>query len=181
MCSSDLFEFVQNSVLKGLIQNMVDEQVLVVENQGTLNRGGRVFIQARINKEYQVLGEDYKGYITLLNGHVGTSSVAIGTSNTRVVCGNTFQMAMADLGEKFRHHAGVNARVLESQAVLNFVDNAMHVYASKVQALADTRCTAGRFDTALEKIFAKRVEDIKQRDQLERLFRSGAGNDGSTL
>ena len=128
-----------------------------------------------------MLGEDYKGYITLLNGHVGTSSVAIGTSNTRVICGNTFQMAMAELSEKFRHHAGVNARVLESQAVLNFVDNAMHVYASKVQALADTRCTAGRFDTALEKIFAKRVEDIKQRDQLERLFRSGAGNDGSTL
>jgi phage/plasmid-like protein (TIGR03299 family) len=175
------YEFVQNSALKGLIQPMVEEQVLQIENQGTLNRGGRVFIQAKINKEYRVLGEDYQGYITLLNGHVGTSSVAIGTSNTRVVCGNTYQMAMADLSEKFRHNVGVNDRVLESNVITNYVDNAMRVYAEKVEQLAVTTCSMTTFDTALEKVFQKRVEDIKQREQLERLFRSGAGNEGRTL
>lgn len=172
------YEFVQNNVLKGLIAPMVEEGVLTVENQGTLNHGGKVFIQALINKEYRVLGEDYKGYITLLNGHVGTASVGIGTSNTRVVCGNTYKMANADLSEKFRHHAGVNERVLESTAVLNYVDNAMRIYAQHVDALATARCTAGKFETALEKIFEKRVDQIKQIDQLNRLFYAGAGNSG---
>lgn len=175
------YEFVQNDVLKGLVAPMVEEGILTIENQGTLNHGGKVFIQALINKEYQVLGEDYKGYITLLNGHVGTASVGIGTSNTRVICGNTFKMASSDLSEKFRHHAGVNERVLESTAVLNYVDNAMKIYSDRVEQLATTRCTAGQFEVALEKIFQKRVDQIKVVDDLNRLFYSGAGNSGKTL
>jgi phage/plasmid-like protein (TIGR03299 family) len=175
------YEFVQNNVLKGLIAPMVEEGILIVENQGTLNHGGKVFIQALINKEYQVLGEDYKGYITLLNGHVGTASVGIGTSNTRVVCGNTYKMASGDLSEKFRHHAGVNEKVLESTAVLTYVDNAMGIYANRVEKLATTRCTSGTFEVALEKIFQKRVDQIKQVDQLNNLFYNGAGNEGRSL
>ena len=175
------YEFVQNDVLKGLVTPMVEEGLLTIENQGTLNHGGKVFVQALINKEYQVLGENYKGYITLLNGHVGTASVGIGTSNTRVICGNTYKMASADLTEKFRHSAGVNERVLESTAVLNYVDNAMRIYSEQVEQLATTRCTAGQFEVALEKIFQKRVDEIKVVSDLNRLFYSGAGNSGKTM
>lgn len=175
------FEFLQNDDLKAIINPLVQEEVLTVENQGFLGGGKLVFIQAKINQEYQVLGEDYKGYITLLNGHVGNATCSMGVTNTRVICGNTFKMAQKDMTQKFRHSLGVKERVLESDVVRNYVDNAMGIYAAQAQQLDKTPCSTGTFHTVLEKVFKKRVDELKQLEQLERLFRSGAGNSGQTL
>ena len=180
---SSNYETVQNKDLLSLIQPMIDEGVLEIQNMGYLNNGARVFAQARVNEEFQVIGENYKAYITLLNGHVGNASVAIGPSATRVICGNTFAMAYSDLSEKYRHQAGVNERVLESTAVLNYVNGAMEKYSTYVDQLATARCTHGQFKEAVERIYNKDV--TKMRDsfvaQLNNLFYNGKGNEGKTF
>jgi phage/plasmid-like protein (TIGR03299 family) len=177
------YETVQNKDLLSLIQPMVDEGVLEIQNMGYLNNGARVFAQARVNEEFQVIGENYKAYITLLNGHVGNASVAIGPTATRVICGNTFAMAYSDLSEKYRHQAGVNERVLESTAVINYVNGAMKKYSEYVDQLATTTCTATQFKNAVEAIYQK--DTSKMRDsfvsQLNGLFYSGRGNEGKTF
>jgi phage/plasmid-like protein (TIGR03299 family) len=180
---SPTYETVQNKDLLSLIQPMVDEGVLEIQNVGFLNNGARVFAQAKVNQEFQVVGESYKAFVTLLNGHVGNASVAIGPTATRVVCGNTFAMAYSDLSEKYRHQAGVNERVLESTAVLNYVNGAMKKYAEYVDKLATTTCTASQFQDAVEAIYQK--DTGKMRDsfvsQLNSLFYSGRGNEGKTF
>jgi phage/plasmid-like protein (TIGR03299 family) len=173
---SPTYETVQNQDLLKLIQPMVDEGVLQIENMGFLSHGARVFAQAKINKYFQVLGEDYKAYVTLLNGHVGNASVAIGPSATRVICGNTFAMAYSDLSEKYRHQAGVNERVLESKAVINYVDGAMRKYSEYVEVLARKNCTQTQFKNALEQIFRKEVSKMRNIETLNQLFYSGTGN-----
>jgi phage/plasmid-like protein (TIGR03299 family) len=177
------YETVQNADLLKLISPMVDEGVLEIQNMGYLNNGARVFAQARVNEEFQVIGENYKAYITLLNGHVGNASVAIGPTATRVICGNTFAMAYSDLSEKYRHQAGVNDRVLESTAVINYVNGAMKKYAEYVDQLATTTCTATQFKNAVEAIYQK--DTSKMRDsfvsQLNSLFYNGRGNEGKTF
>jgi len=178
--SSD-YETVQNQDLLKLIQPMVDEGVLTVENMGYLSHGAKVFAQAKINQEFQVIGESYKAYITLLNGHIGNASVAIGPSATRVICGNTFAMAYSGLGEKYRHHAGVNDKVLSSTAILNYVDGAMKKYSQYVDKLATTRCTETQFRNALESIYNKDTKDIRNAKQLTNLFYTGKGNEGKTF
>jgi phage/plasmid-like protein (TIGR03299 family) len=178
--SSD-YETVQNQDLLKLIQPMVDEGVLTVENMGYLSHGAKVFAQAKINQEFQVIGESYKAYITLLNGHIGNASVAIGPSATRVICGNTFAMAYSGLGEKYRHHVGVNEKVLSSQAILNYVDGAMEKYGKYVDKLATARCTETQFRNALESIYNKDTKDIRNAKQLTNLFYSGKGNEGKTF
>ena len=175
------YETVQNQDLLKLIQPMVDEGVLTVENMGYLSHGAKVFAQAKINQEFQVIGESYKAYITLLNGHIGNASVAIGPSATRVVCGNTFAMAYSGLGEKYRHHAGVNDKVLSSTAILNYVDGAMKKYSQYVDKLATTRCTETQFRNALESIYNKDTKDIRNAKQLTNLFYAGKGNQGRTF
>lgn len=180
---SSNYETVQNADLLNLINPMVEEGVLEIQNMGYLNNGARVFAQAKVNQEFQVIGESYKAFITLLNGHVGNASVAIGPSATRVICGNTFAMAYSDLSEKYRHQAGVNERVLESTAVLNYVNGAMEKYAKYVDDLATARCTQSQFKEAVERIYNKDV--TKMRDsfvsQLNTLFYSGKGNEGKTF
>jgi phage/plasmid-like protein (TIGR03299 family) len=176
------YETVQNSDLLKLITPMVDEGLLSIENMGHLNNGARVFAQAKVNQEFNVIGENYSSYITLLNGHVGNASVAIGPSATRVICGNTFAMAYADLSEKYRHQVGVNERVLSSTAVLDYVNGAMQKYAQYVDKLATTPCNSVQFRNALEEIYQKGVGTMRDSfvSQLNQLFYSGKGNEGRT-
>ena len=175
------YEVVQNTDLLKLINPMVEEGLLTVQNMGYLSHGARVFAQARINQEFQVIGEDYKAYITLLNGHAGNVSVAIGPTATRVICGNTFTMAYADLSERYRHQVGVNERILESKAVLNFVDNSMRVYSEKVEKLATSPCSSTQFKNAMETIYQKDVAKLRNIEMLNNLFYNGAGNEGRTM
>jgi len=176
------YETVQNSDLLNLVKPMVDEGLLTIENMGYLNHGARVFAQAKVNKEYNVIGEDYKGYITLLNGHVGNCSVAIGSTMTRVICGNTFASAYSDISERYRHSAGVTERVLESTFIIDYVNGAMQTYAQYMETLATTKCTASQFKTFLEEVYNKPVDKMRDSfvSQLNNLFYSGKGNEGKT-
>ena len=175
------YETVQNTDLLSLITPMVDEGVLTIENMGHLKHGAKVFAQAKINQEFRVIGEDYNAYVTLLNGHTGNASVAIGPTATRVICGNTFAMAYADLSERYRHSVGVNQRVLDSKAVLNYVDGAMQTYAKKVEVLASAPCSASQFTKAVEAIYQRDAKNLRNIETLNNLFYNGAGNEGKTF
>lgn len=178
---SPSYETVQNKDLLSLIQPMIDEGVLEVQTMGYLQHGARVFAQAKINQEFQVIGENYNAYVTLLNGHVGNASVAIGPTATRVICGNTFAMAYADLSERYRHASGVNDRVLESTAVLDYVNGAMETYSKKVEVLAVKSCSSVQFRNAVAKIYQKDIDKMRNVDTLNNLFYNGAGNEGKTF
>jgi phage/plasmid-like protein (TIGR03299 family) len=180
---SPSYELVQNEDLKSLISPMVSEGLLTVTNQGYLNKGAKVFIQAQVNQEFQVAGESYKGLITLLNGHTGNASVAIGTTATRVICSNTFAMAYKDIGERFRHTEGVTDRVLESTAVVNYVNDAMRKYSEYVETLASARCAPLQLSRAVEQIYQQPVDKMRDSfvSQLNNLFYNGKGNEGRTM
>jgi phage/plasmid-like protein (TIGR03299 family) len=176
------YEVMQNSDLLKLVQPLVDEGLLTIENMGHLNHGARVFAQAKLNQEYKVIGEDYKGYVTLLNGHVGNCSVAIGSTMTRVICGNTFTSAYSDISERYRHSEGVTERVLESTFIVDYVNGAMKTYAEYMEKLAGERCTGAQFRNYLEVVYNKDVDKMRDSfvSQLNDLFYNGKGNEGKT-
>ena len=177
------YEPLQNEDLKQLVAPMVEEGVLTVENQGFLSKGAKVFLQLKVNKEFEVIGETYKGYLTLLNSHNGSGSVAIGPAMERVICSNTYQACYSDIGERFRHSAGVTERVLNTTVITDFVDEAMKVYTEQVETLARTRCTETQFRNALELIYNKPVDKMRKNfvSKLNDLFYNGKGNEGQTF
>lgn len=176
------YETVQNSDLLNLINPMVEEGLLTIENVGYLNHGARVFAQAQVNQEFNVIGESYKGLITLLNGHTGNCAVAIGSTMTRVICGNTFTAAYSDISERYRHSEGVTDRVLESTFVLDYVNGAMETYAKYMETLASARCTGAQFRSFVEEVYKKPVDSMRDSfvAQLNNLFYNGKGNEGRT-
>ena len=176
------YETLQNADLLRLVNPLVEEGLLTIENMGYLNHGARVFAQAKLNKEYNVIGEDYKGYVTLLNGHVGNCAVAIGSTMTRVICGNTFASAYSDISERYRHSEGVTDRVLESTFVIDYVNGAMETYAKYMETLASARCTGAQFSSFIEEVYKKPVDSMRDSfvSQLNTLFYSGKGNEGRT-
>ena len=179
----DDYEVVANADLKKLVQPLIDEQVLTVSNMGYLNGGKKVFIQAEIAKDYQVVGEDYRGMITLLNSHDGTTTVSLGTTMVRVICSNTFNSVMKKLTEKYRHSEGVTERLLSTTAIVDYVDGAMRKYSEYAETLASAPCSAAQFRQAVEAIYGKETKDMRQSfvDQLNNLFYNGKGNEGKTM
>jgi phage/plasmid-like protein (TIGR03299 family) len=171
------YEIVQNSTLLGLIKPLEEEGLLKIDNVGHLQHGATVFIQAKIQEEFQVVGESYQSYVTFLNGHVGNKSVAIGTTTYRVICGNTFALAYSDISEKFRHQAGVNEKVLETQAVNNYVNACMGKYTQSVERLANRRCDASDLRTAIDRVFGEKF-DPEKKERVRTLFHNGRGNEG---
>ena len=177
------YEVVANADLKKLIQPLVDEQVLSISNMGYLNGGKKVFIQAEIAKDYQVVGESYKGMITLLNSFDGSTTVSLGTTLVRVICSNTFTTVMKKLTEKYRHSEGVTERLLSTTAIVEYVDGAMKKYSEYAVTLALAPCSASQFKQAVEAIYGKETKDMRQSfvDQLNNLFYNGKGNEGKTM
>jgi phage/plasmid-like protein (TIGR03299 family) len=176
------YETLQNADLLRLVNPLVEEGLLTIENMGYLNHGARVFAQAKLNKEYNVIGEDYQGFVTLLNGHTGNCAVAIGSTMTRVICGNTFASAYSDISERYRHSEGVTDRVLESTFVIDYVNGAMTQYAEYMEKLAGERCTAIQFRNYLEVVYDKDISSMRDSfvSQLNNLFYNGKGNEGKT-
>jgi hypothetical protein len=70
--------------------------------------------------------------------------------------------------------------VLDSKAVLNYVDGAMKKYSEYVETLASAKCSPASFVTAVEKIYDKEYSKLRHIDTLNNLFYHGAGNEGKT-
>jgi phage/plasmid-like protein (TIGR03299 family) len=177
------YEQVQNADLLKLIDPMVQEGLLTLENIGYLKHGAKVFAQAKLNQEYKVIGEDYQGFITLLNGHAGNCSVAIGSTMTRVICGNTFTAAYSDISERYRHSVGVTERVLESAFIIDYINGAMKTYTDYVEKLAGAKCSGAQFKTFIEEVYQKPVDSMRDKfvQQMNNLFYNGKGNEGKTF
>ena len=177
------YEPVQNSVLKQKIDPMVSEGVLTIENMGYLSHGAKVFIQAKLAKDFVVVDEKHEAYLTLLNCHTGKASVAMGTAAVRVICGNTFAMAYSGISERYRHTEGVNELVMESTAVVDFVNECMGAYAARVEKLALAPCSVDKFQDVLEQVYQKDIANMRNVELMVDLFKggTGGGNNGSNL
>lgn len=85
---------------------------------GTLGGGRKVYLQAELPEEY-VGKSGVKRWVTCLNSHDGSSSIAFGSTNTVIVCQNTFYRAHRETN-KFRHTVTAKARI--EMAIEQFQD-----------------------------------------------------------
>jgi hypothetical protein len=99
---------IQNHELVEIMHNIQDKFNGDIKG-GYLKDGSKVYYQLSLNDEF-VANDTIKREITLLNSHDGTSSIGFGSSNTVVICENTFYMAMRDLS-KFRHTLSASDRL----------------------------------------------------------------------
>jgi phage/plasmid-like protein (TIGR03299 family) len=82
---------------------------LDVVRGGHLKGGKLVYLQTELTQEY--IGKSpINRYITAINSHNGTTSIGFGSSNTVVVCQNTFYKAYKDIA-KFRHSSSASERI----------------------------------------------------------------------
>jgi len=76
---------------------------------GILQGGKKVFYQIAI-PDYKVGTDTIKRWITGLNSHDGSTSIGFGSSNTVVICQNTFYRAYKEV-QKFKHFNSAKDRL----------------------------------------------------------------------
>ena len=179
--TSNSYQIFQNSDLKDFVQPLVGEGLLEIVNIGYLGVGSKVFIQAQMTEGYNIAGEDHKGMITLMNSHDGSAALVAGVTDTRVICGNTFAMAMGDMTTRLRHTMRIHDDAKRITEVIDFVNTNMARYAEHAEQLSLASATEVELEMVVKAAYQKPVENVRAYNNIRRLFYSGKGNEGKSL
>ena len=99
----------QNWELADTVVRATEGIGISTDRGGTLNGGRKVYLQAQLPEEY--IGKSgVKRWVTCINSHDGSSSIAFGSTNTVIVCQNTFYRAYKE-SSRFRHTESAKSRI----------------------------------------------------------------------
>lgn len=130
---SDRYKIVQNADAFSFTDALIGDEVKY-ETAGSLLGGKRIWLLAKMPTE-KILGDDVDPYICFTNTHDGTGSVKVCTTNVRVVCQNTLNIALSNASRcwSVRHMGNIDTRLEEARNTLDMV----HKYNLELGKYAD--------------------------------------------
>ena len=170
------YEIVQNQTILDLCNPLIDAGLGELANVGYLQGGKRIFVQLELHQEFKLLDHEHKSFISILNTHNGSSSLAIGVGNTRIICSNTFLMHQKELDTRFAHIAGINS-LLNIDEMLKYINISMAEYQGRVEVLELIKLSDSQVKAAISRVFG---DNDKIYNNIVNLYRHGAGNSGRT-
>jgi phage/plasmid-like protein (TIGR03299 family) len=119
----------QNSEAFDFMDSLVGDKLAMYETAGALRGGRKVWMLARIPREYHATPEDViHPYLLLVNSHDGSTALRMIPTTVRVVCANTLNLAMSRAsgasggeGVTIRHRPSLEGRVREARQKLGIV------------------------------------------------------------
>ena len=133
------------------------------ETAGALGNGERVWCLARIPEgDYEIDGGDkHKTYIMAANAHDGSLSYLMKLVDERVVCANTFAVAMGESGAawKVKHTANAKQRLDIGLQVMRNVKKQAIGLKDKMLKLADRKLTRESVEHVLDRLFPKSKDE----------------------
>jgi phage/plasmid-like protein (TIGR03299 family) len=177
----------QNKNAFDFFNPFIDSGAASIETAGSLMQGKRVWVQAKITSDVDVVkGNDIiERYILLSNSHDGTMAVRAGFTPQRVVCNNTLTMA---------HHSGESQliRIKHGQKVeenleriMNLANNSFEATMEQYRLLANKSINARDLEKFVKLVF--KLDEDKENsgkrllNNIIPLFETGRGNDMSEI
>ena len=150
---SDEYEVVDNRDAFRFLDALIGSE-LHFETGGSLWRGRRVWVLARLPEYVELGGDPSATYIYVANSHDGSMAVTAAVTPIRIVCANTLGAALrqADHGAgaqrtfRFRHTGNLQTKFAEARQVLGMTIN----YARQFKVLADRLALEPIGEPALE-------------------------------
>ena len=151
---SDRYKVVQNREAFAFTDALLGDGVRY-ETAGSLQEGKRVWLLARLPREYIIAGERISPYLVFTTSHDGSGAVKVAITPVRVVCNNTLNLALDTASRSFS--------MMHTQSVQ-----------SKIEEAHDTLFKAEKYMDHLgiefEKLREKRVSDDDLRDYITELL-----------
>ena len=158
------YQVVQNREIGELVEHIADESGGVWETAGSLFGGRRVFMSIKLPESMLIGGEDKTDmYLVIASSHDGTLAVTAITTAVRVVCNNTFSMALKDAASKyvFRHSGDAGFKVQEAREALALTFKYQEEFESEMERLLAVPMNGEGFDA-----FSKQLLPVSQPTQL---------------
>ena len=159
----------------------------VVETAGSLRNGKREWCLAKAGDWDVTSGDKVLSYDLWLNRHDGSGCFELHRTNVRVVCSNTWKLAVGSGRARVfgvRHTVNIEAGVREAMGLLQRVNDAEAVERSKARTMAMSSMNADQaskvFRTLLGVTDGEKLSTrtSNQLEELNTLFRHGTGNAG---
>ena len=107
------------------------------ETAGSLQEGKKVWLLARLPKEYIISGEQISPYLVFSNSHDGSAAVRVAVTPIRVVCNNTLNLALSTAKRSWAmvHTGNIKGKIHEAQETLFMTETYMNKLGKEFETL----------------------------------------------
>lgn len=163
----DRYTPIQNEFQFSFMDSILGEEGEHYETAGVLGNGERIFVLANLASEHDIhgSGDIHKAYLAGMTSHDGSTSARFFTTEVRIVCQNTLEMALRGSkgsGVSVRHTRNAEDRL---NARIKDLTEAKAVFSStmeKLEALAERKVNGKDVQEILSRVF--NVSDVEQED-----------------
>ena len=139
---TDRYKVIQNVDAFAFTDELLGEGVKY-ETAGSLQGGKKVWLLARLPREYIISGERITPYLVFSNTHDGSGAVRVAITPVRVVCNNTLNLALNTASRSFSMiHAGdIKGKINEARQTLFMADTYMEHLGKEFEHLRKIKLT----------------------------------------
>lgn len=166
---------VQNTDAFQFFQPFLDQKVATVETAGSLRKGARVWMLAKIDRADAVIvpkaDDRVSKFLLVANGHDGALALHVGITPIRVVCQNTLSAAVAGRHTstiKIRHTSGAQEALKFVQETIDRVDHDFEKAAELFRALANVKVTEKMLRDFVDRVFRRQRLKMKAAAEIAR-------------
>jgi len=139
---SDRYKVVQNVDAFSFTDELLGKGVRY-ETAGSLQEGKKVWLLARLPREYIIAGERISPYLVFSNTHDGSGSVKVAITPVRVVCNNTLNLALGTAKRSFSmvHTGNIQDKIQEAKDTLFMAEEYMDCLGVEFEQLRRQKVT----------------------------------------
>ena len=167
---------------------IVGEKLAMYETAGSLQNGKRVWMLARLPKEFRAAGDDIiRPYVLLTNGHDGSHGLRMIATTIRVVCQNTLNLAMRNSfgsdGLSIGHWSNLEQRVTEARRKLGIISDRFDLFNDELRQLVAIKLSGKKLDGYFDKLLPKAETEFgkKTRDAVLVKFHENLQNERNAM
>ena len=148
---SDRYKVIQNVEAFSFTDELLGQGVRY-ETAGSLSGGKRVWLLARLPREYIIAGERISPYLVFSNTHDGSGSVKVAVTPVRVVCNNTLNLALETAQRSFSmvHTGNISDNITEARDTLFKAESYMDRLGAEFEQLHQQKVTDAEVQKYIE-------------------------------
>lgn len=136
------YKVIQNEEAFAFTDSLLGEGVRY-ETAGALQNGRKVWLLARLPKEYIISGDRISPYLVFSNTHDGSGAVRVAVTPVRVVCNNTLNLALdtAKRSWSMIHTGDIKGKVQEAADTIFRAESYMDKLGKEIDHLCGIKIT----------------------------------------
>lgn len=139
---TDRYKIIQNSEAFAFTDELLGAGVRY-ETAGSLQGGKKVWLLARLPREFIISGERISPYLIFSNTHDGSGAVRVAVTPVRVVCNNTLNLALKTASRSWSmiHTGDIRGKIQEAKDTLLMADRYMESLGKEFERLRRQKIT----------------------------------------